>query len=335
MEKIKLIMDVDTGTDDACALVMAMLDPAFDLLGITTVNGNLEVKLTTDNTLRVVQCCKAENRVKVYRGADLPMVCTLDSQSPQSLAPIPHREGMVVKGAIHAEHLPLPPATIHEEAQRAVPWLIETLSAAKDHSVTIVAVGPMTNIGLALRSDERIAKKIKQLVLMAGGDRINNATAAAEFNAFGDPEALEIIMQSGIDVVMVPLDATHQVLITEAQAHQLGAIGTAPALLIQNTILERIEAYAKRDSDMAAYRATPLHDPLALCYVIHPEVLTQLQPVNCHIARFGLASGQTIFDWRQRIEAAPTTCRLALKADSKVFVDWMSEILTQAKNQEQ
>ncbi len=327
MDKKKIIMDVDTGTDDACALVMAMLDPAVDLIGIMSVNGNLEVKLTTDNTLRVVDCCHKGGQVKVYRGADLPMVCTLDPHSLQSLDPIPHRQGQQKAHAMHSDHLPLPETALKEEAVRAVPWLIETLLAAEDKEITIVAVGPATNIGLALRSDERIAAKIRQIILMSGGDHIANATPAAEFNAFGDPEALEIILQSGIDTVIVTLDTTHKVLINEKQAAEIAAIGTAPAKLISDTISQRIDAYGQRDSDMSALKAAPLHDPLALCYAIHPEVLTELPEVSCHVTLTGPTTGQTVVDWRLRFEKEAPNCRFALNANGPLFYSWMLDIL--------
>jgi len=279
----------------------------------------------------VVECCGKAGQVKVYRGADLPMVCTLDPNSLQSLEPIPHREGMKIKGAIHSDHLPLPAPAIHEERQRAVPWLIDTLLAAGDHEITIVAVGPLTNIGLALRSDERIIAKIKEVVIMGGGDRITNASPAAEFNIFGDPEALEILLQSGIKTTIVPLDATHQALINEAQAADLLAIGTAPAKLFHDTIMERIAAYGRRDSDMGALKATPLHDPLALCYVIHPEVLPEVVPANCHVVLQGHATGRTVVDWRERYEKPPVNCYWACKADRKFFLGWITDVLTAAK----
>ena len=118
MAKEKIIMDVDTGSDDAIALVMAMLDPEFELLGICSVNGNIEVKLTTDNSLRVVECCDKQGEVKVYKGCDLPMVATLTPWTSQSTGirtpkirnmPNPRREGTRAGATeIHPEHLPLP-----------------------------------------------------------------------------------------------------------------------------------------------------------------------------------------------------------------------------------
>ena len=134
MAKEKIIMDVDTGSDDAIALVMSMLDPNFDLLGICSVNGNIEVKLTTDNSLRVVECCDKQGEVKVYKGCDLAMVATLTPWTAQSTGirspkvhnmPNPRREGTRA-GAheVHPEHLPLPEPKIKEESISAVEFYL-------------------------------------------------------------------------------------------------------------------------------------------------------------------------------------------------------------------
>ncbi len=328
MEKIKVIMDVDTGTDDAVALCMAMLADEFDLLGITAVNGNVEVRCTTDNSLRVVECCDSQGKVNVYKGADLPLVCTLNPHSPQSLEPIPFREGMNKEYVMHNFHLPLPEPTIHESEKCATVFLIETLLACKDHEVVLCPVGPMTNIALALRSCPDIVKKIKKIVLMGGGHDIVNTTSAAEFNIFADPEAMEILLQSGIDITFVPLDATHHALINETQAKEILAIGTKPAKLIHDVVMERIEHYVARDRDMKELRATPVHDALAIMAVAHPEVLRDVRECHCDIdISNGTGSGRTIFDLRDRNVPVPPNCKVALSADNEMFVNWVKDVL--------
>ena len=118
-EKRKIIMDVDTGSDDAIALVMAMLDEGFDLLGICAVNGNVEVRLAADNSLRVVETCGMQGKVPVYRGADLPLCSTLLPYTAQSLRPIPRREGSNGKGSdVHPDHLPVPAPAIRNTSLR-------------------------------------------------------------------------------------------------------------------------------------------------------------------------------------------------------------------------
>lgn len=343
-DKRKIIMDVDTGSDDAVALIMAMLDEHFDLLGICSVNGNVEVKLTTDNSLKVVELCGKQDQVQVYRGADLPIASTLMPWTPQSTGifsegtllydkhpcGMPHREGrdMGDKIPMHPDRLELPAPKIHEADQSAVVWLIETLMACEDHEVTLIPVGPMTNIGLALRADPRIVNKIREIVLMGGGHLTNNVSPATEFNVWADPEAMEIILQSGCKVTLVSLDATHSAYLTEEQAKKITAIGSAPAKFVGELIEHRISAYAQRDTDMRDYKGAPVHDALAVCAALHPEVLTEVLHCNCHtdISR-GYAYGQTIVDRRFTTEPEPKNAYFALKADGEYFFNWMYDVL--------
>ena len=260
MAKRKIIMDVDTGTDDAVALVLAILGGEVELLGVTTVNGNLELKLTTDNTLRVVECCRSYGLVPVYSGCEYPLVSTLSPYSAQSLSPIPKREGTVKKFAMHRDHLPLPETTLKKQDKSAVVWLIETVMASEPGSISLVALAPLTNIAAAMRAEPAFAGRLGEIVLMGGGDRIGNASAAAEFNIWTDPEAAEIVMQSGCKISMIPLDATHSAAITAEQAEALRAIGTPQAEFVANVIFERIGGYALRDPALAKQQASPLHD---------------------------------------------------------------------------
>ena len=333
MEKKKIIMDVDTGTDDAVALIMAMLSDEIDLLGICTVNGNLEVKLTTDNTLRVVECCGKQNEVKVYKGCEYPLVSTLSADTPQSRYGIPRREGVNPPGAIHVDHLPLPKPSIREEDKCAAVWLTETLSAAKESEITIVAVGPVTNLAVAMRADPRIISKIKEIVLMGGGNETCNTTAAAEFNVFADPEAMEILMQSGCRITMVPLDATHKAYITRDEAERIAGIGTATAKFVSEVVLHRIDMYDRRDKDMSKLQAAPLHDALAVCAMLYPDVLRDVIECSCHIDTGGsLAYGRTVLDLRGRFnEEADYNCRFAQNTDREFFYRWIYDTLEKAK----
>jgi len=327
--KRKIIMDVDTGTDDAVALVMAMLCEDFDLLGICCVNGNLEVKLTTDNSLRVVECCEKQGEVKVYKGCEYPLVSTLSPYSAQSRYSIPRREGKnKYEYAIHADHLPLPEPTIKEESDSAVVWLINTLLNSDDGEITLIPVGPMTNIAAAIRIDPRIIPKIREIVLMGGSLHTHNASPVAEFNIWVDPEALEILLQSGCKITMIPLDATHSACISKEQADAFAAIGTKPAKLVSDIICERIAGYAKRDPLMAKRQITPLHDALAVCYVLHPEVITEIIECTCHVdISGGRAYGQTILDLRGKLNQESHNCTFAIKADKDFFFSWMYSVL--------
>ena len=330
--KHKIIMDVDTGSDDAVALILAMLDDSFDLQGITAVNGNLEVKLTTENSLRMVEFCNRQDTVKVYKGADLPLVSTLLPNTPQSMAPIPRREGeSVPEGLHHASHIEVPKFTIKEEDDSAVVWLINKLRHEEDKSITIVAVGPLTNIALAMRSDPRIIPKIKRIVIMGGADAYaGSSSMAAEFNVWIDPEAMEIVLQSGCDVTIVPLDATFSSYITPSDAEDIRAIGTPEADKVADLILKYGTAKMLKGRDEEELHI-PIHDALALCSVRYPEVL-YTKEVCCHVdTSHGIAYGETVIDKRRGVTASKPNCKFAFKADRELFVSWIKDVLTKAK----
>ena len=333
MVKEKIIMDVDTGTDDAVALVMALLGEEYELLGISAVNGNVELRCTADNSQRVVECCGKEESVKVYAGADMPLVCTLDPQSAQARYPLPIRESYgEVDNMMHGFHLPLPEAKHPYEKRSSIFWMAETLLQAGEKEISLVPTGPLTNIALLLRTVPEVIPHIKRVVLMGGGHFIANASSAAEFNIWADPEAAEILLQSGLDITFVPLDATHQALISAEEAEEIAAIGTAPAKLVSAVIKERIARYSRRDRDMAEYGAAPVHDALALCALTHPEVLKDVRECDCHVdIGRGISYGRTVFDLRERVQPEAPNCRVALGADKDFFYQWILGILKLGK----
>lgn len=331
MTKPKIIMDVDTGTDDAVALTLAMLGGEVELLGITTVNGNLELKLTTDNTLRVVDYCGKGSEVKVYSGCEYPLVSTLSPTSPQSLHPIPKREGMKVAFAMHSDHLPLPETNLRAQPKSAVLYLVETVMAAEPGTISIVALGPLTNIATAMRAEPSFASRLKEIVLMGGGDQVCNESAAAEFNIWTDPEAAEIILQSGCKLSIIPLDATHEAEITATEADEIAAIGGKEARFVADVIRSRIGGYSLRDPDLAARQAAPLHDALALCYLLHPECISRKIETVCHVdISGGYAYGRTILDRRANLVMEKPNCTFALGANREWFLQWMCGILKRA-----
>src|SRR6185436_12801174 len=182
----KVILDVDTGTDDAVALMTAALSPDLELVGATTVNGNTTIDYTTENTLRVFDWIGMP-QVPVYRGVDRPLVRT------------DVKRGMATR--IHGDLLDLPPVSNGATLQpgNAVDWLIETYLAS-DGDVVLCPVGPLTNIAMAI-------EKVPEIVIMGGAHDHGNITASAEFNIWLDPEAARIVVNCGRPIRMVPLDA--------------------------------------------------------------------------------------------------------------------------------
>ena len=179
----KLILDVDTGTDDAVAVMLAALHPALDLIGCTTVNGNIPVQSCTDNTLRVLDQI-GRSGIPVYEGLSRPLV-RLDF-------PVPRRE-RDHSGKYHLDALPVPPPISEKQEVGAVEFLIETYRAATQE-IVLVPVGPLTNIAAALALDAGFAERVPEIVIMGGAPpRSATCTAAAEFNIWADPEAAAMV----------------------------------------------------------------------------------------------------------------------------------------------
>ena len=339
-EKEKIILDVDTGSDDAIAIVCALLSDELEVLGITTVGGNVELKNTTDNTLRVVECCGKGGEVGVYMGSELPLVSTLVPWGIQGMT-LPRKEERInQKVRVHPQHLPLPETSLGPEKKRAAHWLVEKLISMPDHSVTLVPVGPQTNISLAIRTDDRILKKIKRVVMMGGSHDHYAPTQGAEFNVWCDPEAVEILLTSGLDVTMVSLDATSHAVLNREQAQAIRAIGTAPAKLVAAMIEQRLDASEKvlKGAEGQVVGAA-LHDPLAVCAVTHPEVLKDVRFTSCHVdLGRGYAYGETVLgrnyygreDENGVVVSLPPNCHYAASADPELFYDWLYGILKNA-----
>lgn len=285
--------------------------------------------------------------MKVYKGCDLPMVSTLMPWTPQSTGirsegtkdermPIPRRSGIgqAQLQGVHPDHLPLPEPSIKEEKDSAVVWLIQTLLTAEDGEITLIPVGPLTNIAVAMRADARIIPKIKEIVIMGGGHLVNNHSPSGEFNAWVDPEAFEVVLQSGCKITIVSLDATHAAYVTAEEAKYIREIGTKPAILVADLIEQRTVGYARFDAEMNEIGGAPLHDALAVCAALYPKVLKDVLDCNCHVdVSYGYGYGQTIVDRRERVDPEPRNCHFALRADRESFYHWLVEILKKDKKQ--
>ena len=319
----KVILDVDTGPDDAVAIIAALLAPELEVVGICSVNGNREVALTTDNTLRVKALMGAD--VPVYRGCEYPLVAPL---TPGRRPGIPRREGQIrpTGSRIQGDHLPFPATDLTEEPESAVTWLVDTLLHAEE-KITLIPVGPLTNLAVALRAAPRIAEHIEEVVLMGGGHRVQNTTPMTEYNVWVDPEALEVVLQSGCKVTVVPLDATMECYLTQADADEIRGFGGPGAEAVAFLVDEWLRDY-RDDPAMKGYPGVPVHDALAVCAAIDPSILTDLRPVCCHVdIAGGYADGQTCLDLRARLEKEGANCLFAFHADREKFAATLKKIL--------
>lgn len=307
----KIILDVDTGTDDAVALMVAALSPDIELIGATTVNGNTAVHYCTENTLRVFDWIGLPH-IPVHQGMDRPMARVQMTQINPA-------------GRIHGDLLDLAPTkTAKLQPGHAVDWLIETfLASAGD--ITLVPVGPMTNIAMAIQKEPAILEKIPEIVIMGGAHDHGNSTASAEFNIWLDPEAARIVINCGRPIRMVPLDATHQALVSLDDCQKLRGLGTPAAEAAARFVEKRIEGY---DATQPMHRsnAAPVHDALAVCAIIDPTVITtEFIPVDVETDA-ELYVGRTVCDFRFR-SGRPANVHFAMSANEPKFVGMLTEIL--------
>lgn len=338
----KVILDCDPGSDDAIAIMLALLNDSIDLQAITTVNGNRIVSKTTENALRIVQFMKAN--IPVYRGCEDPIIC---NQIPTRKPNLPR----ITLNDCHGDYLPIPEAKIREKKEHAVFYLVNEIMKS-DNDIYLVAVGPLTNIAMALRIEPKIESKIKKLIIMGGGHMGCNASASAEFNFYADPEAAKIVMDSKIDKIILPLDATWRACITEEECKKLNDLGTPAAKLAAKLVELRIKNLKINDvsehnynmrhnnktiSSTVLYRyennMAPIHDALAIAYLIDPSVITELLDANVDIdIAGGICDGRMVADFHNTKKFKDDiTAKVALNADSSKFVKLLFDNLSKAQ----
>lgn len=298
MSRLPLIIDCDPGVDDAVALFLAFAAPErFDLLGITTVAGNVGATLTARNA-RIVRQIAGRADVPVIAGCERPLV----------------REP-VEAGDFHGESglgtLPIFEPDAPALDGRAAPWLVETLMARGDGEVVIAALGPLTNLAVALILEPKIASRIARIVLMGGASREGgNITPSAEYNIFADPHAARVVFESGIDLVVMGLDVTHQVLADGPRITALEAVGTAAA----RASAELLRFSAGVEADLKERPGAPLHDPCTIAWLLAPELFT-LEAAEIRVETdSALTFGHTQVDLRPR--AGRANARWAVAADA-------------------
>ena len=275
-----IIIDTDPGIDDAVAILLALAAPdELAVLGLVAVAGNLPLAACARN-LR--QICELAGRpdLAVYAGCARPLL------RPLATASGIHRDAL-------RDRLQLPEPAMPLKVPHGVDFLVDSLRAA-DAGVTLCALGPLTDIATALVKAPDIVARIGELVIMGGaGFEIGNVTPAAEFNIHVDPHAAEIVLESGIPITMIPLDATHQVLSTPARIAALHALGNrcGPA------VAALLAAFEETRTERFGARGTALHDPCVIAYLLRPALFSG-RTVNVAVETASpLTIGMTVVDW--------------------------------------
>ena len=284
-----VVIDCDPGVDDAIALLWAFASP-LDVRAVTVVAGNVPLAFTAANARRVVTLA-GRGDVPVHAGCPRPLVERLETAEH-------------VHGESGLDGAELPPADIALADGHAVDRLI-ALAHAHDQ-LTVCAVGPLTNVAVALVKDPAIAPKLARVVLMGGAVGDGNVTPSAEFNFYVDPHAAKVVFESGVPIVMLGLDVTEQVRPTPPRLERLQALDNAAG----RTVAGMLGHYAARAADGGA-----LHDPLAVGYLLAPELFDGRDAV-VEIATDGLCRGRSVVDRRGRTPHAPNA-RVLMEVDAE------------------
>ena len=302
-----IIIDCDPGQDDAVALFLAMASPdELEILGITTVAGNVPLALTERNTR--MMCDIANSQAPVFAGCAKPMI--RDAISAEYI----HGETGINGIDVFEPKTPL-------QDKHAVDFIIDTL-LARD-AVTLVPTGPLTNIATAMERRPEILSHIEEIVIMGGAMREGgNRTPSAEFNILVDPHAADIVLSCGRPITLMGLDITHKVLSTEERVARIGELKNAVA----DTTVGMLSFFHRYDTQKYSSQGTPLHDPCTVAWLLKPELF---KTRHCNVSvetESELTMGHTAVDF-WHVTDRPKNVSWAFDIDADGFYDLLTERL--------
>ena len=313
MSRTTVIFDCDPGVDDGVALLLAFAArDTLDLLGITTVAGNVSADLTARNACILREIASRED-VPVYAGCQRPL-----------------KRNPIEAGHFHGEsglgELPLFEPRQPAETEHAVDWLIRTLLAAPAQSISLVVTGPLTNIATALLREPAIVRGIREIAIMGGArSEGGNITASAEYNIYADPHAAQVVFASDVEILAFGLDVTHQVRATPERIDEIARVGNPSA--VATARLLHFATYLPANSPAA--QGSPLHDPCPIAWLIEP---TLFEFRRCHIeveTESALTAGHTAVEFRADV-ASRQNVRWGVRADAAGIFDLLRRKLAQS-----
>ncbi|MCB0065301.1 MAG: nucleoside hydrolase [Caldilineaceae bacterium] len=307
----KIILDCDPGLDDTLAILLAAKH--LDVLGITTVAGNQTIDKVTTNALKIVEFADLTH-IPVAKGTHQPLV-----------KPLIHAGHIHGESGLDGPILPEPTTPL--DPRHAVDFIIETVMAHDE--VTLVPVGPLTNIALALHREPRLRERIPEISLMGGGLNVGNVTAMAEFNIYVDPEAAHMVFTSGIPIKMAGLNLTRQANAMQAEIDRCRALGNRTGQIVA----ELLTFYAGTIQESFGVNGGSLHDPCAVAALIEPDLIEFL-PLHVAVELNGTHTyGMTVCDVRHlrgigneliqvgRPHGQPANAQVGMRIDSERFFD--------------
>ena len=305
---LPIILDCDPGHDDAIAIVLALASPELDVKAITSSAGNQTPEKTLRNVLRMLTLRQRQD-IPVAGGARKPLM----------------RE-LIIADNVHGESgldgPALPEPDFAPQSVTAVELMAKTLRESPQ-PVTIVATGPQTNVALLLNSHPELHDKIARIVMMGGAMVLGNWQPAAEFNIYVDPEAAEIVFQSGIPVVMAGLDVTHRAQIHGLDIERFRQLGNPVATIVA----ELLDFFMEYHKDAKwGFTGAPLHDPCTIAWLLKPELFTSVERWVGVETQGKYTQGMTVVDYYFLTGNQPNTTVL-LDVDREGFVDLLADRL--------
>lgn len=297
-----IVLDCDPGHDDAVAILLAVGSPAIDLRAVTTVFGNCSVEDATTNALRILTLAGA-TEVPVARGAARSL------RGAETL-------GNYVHGASGLDGPSMPTAAFGAVDESA-PELMRRVITTADDPVTIVATGPITNVARLLSDTPSVSARIHEVIFMGGSTERGNHTPTAEFNTYADPEALDLVLRSGVAVRMVGLNLTHQALATPevvARMHGMDHV-------VGRTSAAWMGFFASSYNAIWDFSAPPVHDPCTVAALIDPEVIHWTDSFVAVELSGRWTRGTTVVDLHHRYPNERANAKVAMRLNAERYWD--------------
>jgi purine nucleosidase len=306
MDQKRILFDTDPGIDDSLAILLALASPELIVEGVSVIHGNCSVDQAVTNALSILALANA-SQIPVSRGFELPLV------QPSLLAPETH-------GNTGVGYAVLPPPDKKPISQHSVDFLIEKFLSAPG-KITLVCIGPLTNVAVALRKEPRILGAIKDVIIMGGAIRHQgNTTPLAEFNVYVDPHAAHMVYHSGLPITLVPLDVTYQCILTKADVQRL-LLFKSP---ISKFIADSTRYYMEFHDEYQKIDGCIINDPLALALTFAPELCEYEEHYVDVDISCGVSMGKTLADFYKSTRY-PANMKIALGVHARDFIELFLE----------
>jgi purine nucleosidase len=302
MNPKRLIIDTDPGIDDSLAILLALASPEVRLEAVTVVSGNTTAEQGVRNALGVLELAGGGD-IPVAQGVPVPLI------QPLLVATETH-------GEIGIGYARLPPPQLQPVSKHGVDLIIDKITS-NPGEISLVAIGPLTNVALAIRKQPRIVEAVREVIIMGGAIKVEgNTTPLAEYNTYCDPHAAHIVFHSGMPMTLVPLDVTYQAILTKSDVERLLEIQSP----ISRFIADATRFYMEFHNEYQKIAGCVINDPLALALTFAPHLVdTQHLYVDVDISG-GVSMGKTFADFYQVKKARPNM-QVALSVRSRQYIE--------------